>query len=74
MSTLLLAKPGAYKSIGSGWAGLGDMTSINGKMYVINGGTLYETTTDGKYKDLGGGWKDLGGMAALDGKLYLISG
>lgn len=48
-TTLVLGKPGASKSIWGGWTGMGDITSMNGKIYVTNSGTLYETMTDGKY-------------------------
>jgi hypothetical protein len=49
------------------------MASLNGKLYIISDGTLYETGTDGKYKSLGGGWSEIGGMTALGDKLYIIS-
>ena len=70
----LSAKAGDYKNIGSGWSNVGGMASLDGKLYIISGGILYETGKDGKYKNIGSGWSEIGGMASLDGKLYIISG
>src|SRR3954467_9351301 len=74
VASIAVAKPGAYKDLGGAWADVRGVAALDGKLYIISGAHLWETTTDGKYKDLGGGWDNVAGIAALDGKLYIISG
>ena len=68
------AKAGAYKDLGGAWDNVAGVAALNGKLYIISGGHLWATGTDGKYKDLGAGWDKVGGAAGLNGKLYAVSG
>lgn len=62
-----------YREISDGWNDTSAVASANGKLYIVDSGTLYEVGVDGEHTELSDGWDDVAGMTAMNGKLYIVS-
>lgn len=68
-------KTGKYvKFTDRNWESVGAMTELDGKLYVVEGGALYEVDTTGKVTKLNTwSWSGVQGMTGVSGKLYVFS-
>ncbi len=62
----------SYNEVCSGWNSATAMATLNGKLYVIDSGTLYCIEESGEYAEVSSGWTDATLMTAMNGCLWLI--
>lgn len=61
-----------YEEICDGWNNATAMASLNGKLYILDNGSVYRVQGDGSYDEVSDGWGDATLMTAMNGHLWII--
>jgi hypothetical protein len=62
----------SYQEIRSGWDNATAMAAMNGKIYIIDNGTLYCVDEEGEYTEVSSGWSGATLLTAMNGSLWIV--